>query len=95
MTCTNAEMKGGTQTDCEKPEVPEDFICIDPQQRIMVFEFLTNLTPSLKQQALIHLKLCLYCREIAETLLDPQRCLPTEAQYYLFKNRVVASDHIS
>ncbi len=57
------------ETEGEKPEVPEDFICIDPAEKPLVFDFLTGLKQELAEVALIHLRLCLHCREIATTFL--------------------------
>lgn len=87
--------KEAAQTDSEKPEVPEDFICIDPQQESMVLQFLTTFNQSLREQALVHLKLCLRCRETADTMLDTKRSATTEPQPYLFIDKIVMSDHVS
>lgn len=64
-----------TGTDGEQPEVPEDFICIDPPQKPLVFDFLTNFDQDIKELAMLHLRLCLHCREIAATVLEINRYL--------------------
>jgi hypothetical protein len=94
MKATNVEVQEAANTDSGKPEVPEDFICIDPDQRIMIFKFFTNFNPSLRAPALAHLRLCLHCREIVETMLDTPH-LTTNPQDYFFIDKVVASDHAS
>lgn len=76
MNAKDLKVKKSTETDSGKPEVPEDFICIDPKQKRMVLEFLDNFNQRPTDQVLVHLKLCLYCREIAankkpELLFEP------------------------
>lgn len=73
--------RGGTQD--EKPEVPEDFICIDPEQKLLVFDFLNGFKQDVKNIALLHLKLCLHCREIAATVLKINRYLEPKSGHYL------------
>ncbi|HEX8847748.1 MAG TPA: hypothetical protein VF791_24115 [Pyrinomonadaceae bacterium] len=73
--------RGGTQD--EKPEVPEDFICIDPEQKPLVFDFLNGFKQELKEAALLHLRLCLHCREIAATVLKINRYLEPKSGNYL------------
>jgi hypothetical protein len=73
--------RGGTQD--EKPEVPEDFICIDPKQQPLVFDFLNGFKQDLKEVALLHLRLCLHCREIAATVLKINKYLEPKSGHYL------------
>ncbi|HLL70930.1 MAG TPA: hypothetical protein VK363_05820 [Pyrinomonadaceae bacterium] len=74
-------------TEAEKPEVPEDFICIDPEQKPLVFDFLNGFKQELKEAALIHLRLCLHCREIAATVLKINRYLEPKSGQYLHPER--------
>lgn len=67
------KVKKGTEFNHEKPEVPEGFICIDPEQKPMVLRALANFTEEVTGQALVHLRLCLHCREIAETMQKAYR----------------------
>lgn len=76
MNAKNLKVKKATETDSEKAEVPEGFICIDPGQKRMVLKFLDNSNHRPTGQVLVHLKLCLHCREIAankkpELLFEP------------------------
>lgn len=73
--------RGGIQD--EKPEVPEDFICIDPEQKPLVFDFLNGFKQDLKEVALLHLRLCLHCREMAATVLKINRYLEPKSGHYL------------
>lgn len=83
------------ETDSERPEVPEHFTCIDPAQKPMVLLFLTNHDPNLKEQAMVHLRLCLHCRDIAAKYIEQ---LPRESSKSVYTSRVdlgVASSHLS
>lgn len=71
------------ETDVEQPEVPEDFICIDPPQQPLVLDYLSNFNQEIKEAALIHLKLCLHCRELAATVLKVNRYLEPKSGQYL------------
>lgn len=75
--------KKNTGTQAEKPEVPEDFICIDPEQKPLVFDFLNGFEQNLKETVLLHLRLCLHCREIAGTVLKINRYLEPKSGHYL------------
>lgn len=70
-------------TEAEQPEVPEDFICIDPEQKSLVFDFLNGFNQEVEELAMLHLRLCLYCREIAATHLKINRYLEPKTGYYL------------
>lgn len=70
-------------TKAKKPEVPGEFICIDPEQKSLVFDFLNGFKQELKEAALFHLRLCLHCREIAGTVLKINRHLEPESGHYL------------
>ena len=77
MKTKHFKAKKATETDSEKPEVPGDFICIDPQQKPMVMEFLANSNQKPSGQVRVHVELCLHCLEIAvnkrktERLFEP------------------------
>jgi hypothetical protein len=59
----------GTEADQNLPQIPRKFICIDPTQRHLVVDFLTNFDQDIKELVLTHLRLCLHCREQAQSLL--------------------------
>lgn len=73
------------EIDSERPEVPEQFTCIDPAQKPMVLLFLSNRDPQLKEQAMVHLRLCLQCREIAAKQLEQ---LPTKSSKSVYTSHV-------
>ena len=77
----DVKVKRDMDHDHEKPEVPEHFSCIDPKQQAMVLQALTNFDKELTGQALVHLKLCLYCQEIAETI-NRTYCSPARSKTY-------------
>ena len=66
-------MSGNNLEDMEnepqKPEVPTEFICIDPAQKAMVLQAVANFDQELDGPALAHLDLCLHCCELAETII--------------------------
>lgn len=75
--------KKSAETEGEKPEVPEDFICIDPAEKPQVFDFLTGLRQDVAELAFIHLRLCLHCRELAATVLKINKYLEPKLVHYL------------
>lgn len=83
------------ENDSERPEVPEHFTCIDPAQKPMVLSFLENRDPNLKEQAMVHLRLCLHCREIAANYLEQLRKQSSDPVYTLDVNLDVARNHVS
>jgi hypothetical protein len=66
----------------ELPQIPKNFICVDPSQRDLVFDFLADFNQDLKESALTHLRLCLHCRELAHGLLEIKsgHCLHAEKE---------------
>ena len=48
--------KQRAETDGEEPEVPEDFSCIDPQQKPLVFDFLNTFDQVIEGVVLAHLQ---------------------------------------
>lgn len=90
--------KKRSQTEDEKPEVPDDFICIDTSQQPLVFDFLNGLNQEAEEVASIHLRLCLRCREIALIASKINRHLAAKSAYYLHpKQSELASEteHVS
>jgi hypothetical protein len=85
-----------TGTEAEKPEVPEDFICIDPSQQSLVYGFLKSFnngfnngfSHEVKEMAKIHLRLCLRCREIAAEVLKTDRYSEPKSAYYLHPEKI-------
>lgn len=73
--------------DGEQPEVPEDFICIDPEQQPLVFDFLNNSNQDIKETALMHLELCLHCREVAATIIKIKKYLELGPRHYLHQGK--------
>jgi hypothetical protein len=68
------------QTEGDKPEVPGDFICIDPTEKPLVFDFLNGFKEDIEELALLHLRLCLHCRKLAATLLKARAYLEPKAE---------------
>lgn len=56
--------------DSELPRITGRFICIDPSQRHLVYDFLADFNQGGRESALVHLRLCLHCRELAQALLE-------------------------
>ena len=95
MLTIDFKTKQAPETDSERPEVPDHFTCVDPAQKLMVLHFLSNLDPNLKEQALVHLRLCLHCRDIAAKHLSN---LPNESSRPTYTSRVelgIATNHVS
>jgi len=95
MQTIDFKTKQAPETDSERPEVPDQFTCVDPAQKRMVRLFLSNLDPNLKEQALVHLKLCLHCREFAAKQLNES---PKESSNSIYTSRVeldVTPNHVS
>jgi hypothetical protein len=69
------------ETEGDKPEVPGDFICIDPTEKPLVFDFLNGAREDIEEElALLHIRLCLHCRKIAATLLKARAYLEPKAE---------------
>ena len=77
------------------PCVPKDFICVDPERKPLVLDFLMDFRQDLREPAITHIKLCLHCREMAATVLklnghvEPQ----AEASPQAEKSEVTDEDH--
>jgi hypothetical protein len=71
------------ETESNPSRLPKNFICIDPAERPVVFDFLKDSTQdqTLKDAALIHLRLCLHCREAAATVLKIKKYLEPKSDY--------------
>lgn len=41
----------------------EDYVCVDPEQGIVVFDWLNGFNNEAKEMVALHLRLCLHCRE--------------------------------
>lgn len=82
-------------TKGDEPEIPGDFICIDLAQKPLVFEYLTRFNPDLKRTALVHLKLCLHCSELAGELLDEGELCQSWPVPFLQAEARLNSDRIS
>lgn len=65
------------------PAIPTDYVCVDPEQGALAFEFFRNLDEGDKEAALVHLRLCLHCREAVATLLKINRYMDPKAEHYL------------
>ena len=61
------------ENEIKKPEVPEQFICIDPVQKAMVLQAVANFDQELDGPTLAHLDLCLHCCELAEAIITNYR----------------------
>ena len=69
-----------SETGSEPSQRPENFICVDPSRMSFVFDFLKDFKQDVRDTALMHLRLCLHCREVAATLLKVNRSLGTKSQ---------------
>jgi hypothetical protein len=72
----------GAEADSEPPQIPGKFVCIDPAQEHLIYDFLTDFNQDTKESALIHLRLCLHCRELAKAMLEIKsgHCLHAEKE---------------
>ena len=90
----NLTAKRATETDSEKPEVPEDFICVDPQQKPMVLQFLASSNQKPLGQILVHLELCLHCREIAANMRKTESSSNPNPPYYSCWDIIPSTNHV-
>lgn len=94
MKANDLKPKKRTDTESEKPEVPGDFICIDLQQKRMVLEFLGSSYQKPKGQVLVHLKLCLHCREIAANKHKTERLFEPNPLSYSCWDIIPSINHV-
>lgn len=95
MNTKDLKAKEATETDSEKPEVPEDFICIDPQQKPMVMKFLANSDQKPRGQVRVHLELCLHCREIAVNKRKTQRLFEPNPLAYSCREIILPTNYVA
>lgn len=69
MKVKNKLRRRRSEADAELSQIPRKFICIDPAQKHLVFDFLSDFNHDLRETALVHLRLCLHCCEVAQTVL--------------------------
>jgi hypothetical protein len=72
------------------PQLPvgsESYVCVDPSQRGMVFDFFKGFHQDQKVDVLAHLGLCLQCREALLTTLKLDKCLHPARENYLHPER--------
>jgi hypothetical protein len=50
-------------TATEIPQSPDDYGCVQPEQGMLVFDYLNGYSQDEKENVELHLRLCLHCRE--------------------------------
>lgn len=76
-----------TDAGTQPPAVSESYVCVDPSQRGLVFDFFKGFHQDQKVDVLAHLGLCLQCREALVTTLNLDRCLHSGRENYLHPER--------
>jgi len=71
----------------QPPPGSESYVCVDPSQRGMVFDFFKGFHQDHKVDVLAHLGLCLQCREGLSTMLKLNKCLHPARENYLHPER--------
>lgn len=75
--------KGYSETEPDPPRLPKNYICVDPTQKSLVFDFLKDFSEDIRESALMHLRLCLHCHEAATFILKINKYLEPKSGYYL------------
>ena len=57
-----------TNTPAPKRPLPNNYICIDPVESLMVFDYLNGRREVDKNIVALHLNLCYQCQDAVETL---------------------------
>jgi hypothetical protein len=65
--------------DTEPTQLPQDFTCVDPEQGILVFDYLNGSSTVDKETILLHLRLCLHCQEVITVWRGVHHSLEAEA----------------
>lgn len=63
MNTVGKENRKGARLGSNKPRLPKPYVCVDPPLTATVFGFLKGRHQEQKENVLIHLRLCLHCRE--------------------------------
>jgi hypothetical protein len=71
----------------EPPPAADEYVCIDPPQRAIVFDFFKGFHQEQKWSVIAHLGLCLQCREAVATLLKLNKQLHPAREKYLHAER--------
>lgn len=61
-----------------KQALPDDFVCIAPEESIMVFDYLYGRNKVDKQLVALHVNLCDQCQENVKALKDIDEALKEE-----------------
>lgn len=63
----NPRENDNTTDDAEADAGPsqpiEDYLCVDPEQGMLVFDWLNGFDDEAKETVVLHLRICLHCRE--------------------------------
>ena len=74
---TSNETGAGPQS----PAGSDGYVCVDPSQRSMVFDYFKGFHQDQKVDVMTHLGLCLQCREALSTMLRLNQCAyPAQAK---------------
>ena len=84
-----------SETGSEPSRIPRNYSCVEPARMSLVFDFLKDFKQDIKEPALMHLRLCLHCREVAVTLLKINRYLEPKSRHtpQTEKSEIVDEDH--
>jgi hypothetical protein len=79
----NREREPGTEQDVspESGSVYDYYVCVDPSQASLVFDYLRGAHQDEQVEVLAHLGLCLRCRAAAATVLKLSACLEGTNHY--------------
>jgi hypothetical protein len=87
--------KRDSGTDSEPSRIPKRFVCIDPARKPLVLDFLMDFKQDLKDAAIMHLRLCLHCREMTTTVLKINRYLESKSRQTPQTEETLDEDHHS
>jgi len=85
----NENTTDDAEADVGPSQTLEDYLCVDPDQGILVFDWLNGLHSEAKEAVMLHLRICLHCREA----LADWRCLhqPIEVGQAKYAHSAAAS----
>jgi len=75
------------ENEPQKPEVPAQYVCIDPAQKAMVLQAVANFDRELDGPVMAHLDLCLHCCELAEAIIANYRSAAGRAMRPALKSK--------
>jgi hypothetical protein len=77
----NQNTTDDAEADAGPSQPFEHYVCVDPDQGILVFDWLNGLHSEAKEAAALHLKICLHCREALADWSCLHQLIEGQAQY--------------